>query len=219
VSADAPTLESVLLDEHLIDDASLRAARRVALRKHVALIEVVVDEHTVDEDKLADALARRLGETRIPLSQPVDEEALRELPHDLAAAHLCVPVHLDSSGERRVLKLAMANPLDVAAIEDIGHSSGCHIEAGAASLSEVRAAIERSYRSLITRMIPRHRAGGSAIDEAKPGDPPTQPLTLPDESSLELRLRALTDALVERGVVNTSDLDERVRKLVRGEDV
>jgi len=215
MSADAPTLESVLLDEHLIDDASLRAARRVALRKHVALIEVVVDEHTVDEDKLADALARRLGETRIPLSQPVDEEALRELPHDLAAAHLCVPVHLDSSGERRVLKLAMANPLDVAAIEDISHSSGCHIEAGAASLSEVRACIERSYRSLITRMIPRHRAG----DEAKPGDPPTQPLMLPDESSLELRLRALVDALVDRGLINVGDLDERVRKLVRGDDV
>jgi hypothetical protein len=216
VSADPPTLETVLVEDHLVDDAALRSARRVALRRHAHLIEVLVDEHALDEDKLADALARRTGVARVPLGQPLDEEALRELPHDLAAAHLAVPVQLDSGGDRRTLKLAMANPLDAAALEDIGHASGCVVEAGAASLSEIRAAIERSYRSLITRMIPRL----DPRHEARlAGEPPTQPLTLPDESSVEIRLRALIEVLVERGVLTTADLDERLRRLVRGEDV
>lgn len=212
------TLEAFLLEARLLKEDALRQARRVALRRRVALIEVLIDEHTVDEERLANALAERLSVPRLRLATlTVDEEALREVPHDLAAAHLIVPVHLETSGERRVVRLAMADPLDASAIEDVVHASGCQVEPGVATLSEIRAAIQRHYRGLITKMIPRM----PGTDEAAPAaEPTTAPhLQLPDERSMELKLRALTELLIERGVLTAGEMDERVRRLVRGEDV
>ena len=206
-----PTLERLLLDEHMVDDGALRAARRVALRKKMSLVEVLCDEHTVDEERLVEAFMRRLSLPRLrPLSMPLDEEALRELPHDLAAAHLDVPTHLES--ERRTIQLAMANPLDTAAVEDLNHATGCQLELGVASVSEVRAAIQRSYRGLITKMIPRV----PDRDAPAPPEPTTAPhLQLPDERSVEVRLRALVELLAEKGVLTVTELEDRVRRLVR----
>jgi type IV pilus assembly protein PilB len=212
------SLETFLVEEQLVDEQALRQARRVALRRRVALIEVLIDEHTLDEERLAGTLAGRLALPRVRAAElGGDEEALREVPHDLAAAHLCVPVRLDASTERRALQLAMANPLDTAAVEDVVHASGCQVEPAVSTLSEIRAAIQRSYRGMITKMIPRL----PTADEARTaGEPTTAPhLQLPDERSVELRLRALTDLLVERGVVTAQEVEERVRRLVRGEDV
>ncbi len=212
------SLDALLLDERLVDDAALRQAKRVALRRRVPLLEVLVDEHTVDGERLADLLAQRLDLPRLRLTAlTLDEEAIREVPHDLAAAHQVVPVHLDSSGDKRTLQLAMANPLDTFAIEDVAHCSGCTIDPGVATLTDVRAAILRSYRGMITRMIPRLPSG----DDGRPlGDPTTQPhLQLPDESSLVVRLRAVVELLVEHGVLSAAEVEDRVRRIARGEDV
>lgn len=220
------TLDVFLLAEGLVSEPALRQAVRTALRRRVALVEVVVDENTVDEARLAETLAQRLRIPRLPLSSlSLDEEALREVPHDLAAAYLVVPTRLDSGGERRTLQLAMANPLDAAAIEDVAQASGCEVEPAVATLGEIRGSIHRAYYGMITKMIPRgagpRDAGSSVQDELPaPGEPTTAPhLQLPDERSVDLRLRALVELLAERGLLTPAELDERVRRLVRGDDV
>jgi len=208
------TLEALLLEEKLVLEEALRDARRVALRRRLPLLEVLVDEHAVDEGQVADALARRLGIQRVTLGA-LDEDALREVPHDLASAHQVIPMHVDTDGTRRTLRLAMANPLDLLAIEDVAQGSGCRVEPAVATLSELRVALHRSYRGMITKMIPR------LGDDLRPAvEPTTQPhLHLPDETSLEVRLRALIEILVERGVLGAGEVEERVRRLVHGEDV
>jgi hypothetical protein len=217
----ASTLEGVLLDEHLVDEAALRQARRVALRRRLPLLEVLVEEHLVDDGRVADALARSLRLPRVQLATlTLDDEALREVPHDLALAHLVLPVGLDSDPERdlvrRTLRLAMANPLDPFALDDIGHSSGCVVEPVVASVSEIRDAIQRSYRGFVTKMIPR-----LTNEERRPTEgASTQPhMQLPDERSVEVRLVALINLLVDRGVLTREALDEQIQKLVKGEDV
>ena len=205
------SLDELVVEEQLLDSDGLREARRTAIRRHMQLIEVLVDEHLVDDVQLAEMLCRRLGLPRAQLTA-LDAEALREVPHDLATAHLVVPLQVD--GEHpRTLTLAMANPLDAGAIRDVTESTGCGVEAQVATVSEIRLALPRFYRSVITRMIPR--VGDDARIE-----PSTQPhLELPDERSVELRLRALVELLVERGVLAAGDFEERVRKLARGEDL
>jgi hypothetical protein len=213
------SLEALLVEEKLVEAAALRDARRVALRRRVPLLDVLVDEHAVDDGAVADAIARRLGVERVSLGA-IDEEALREVAHDVATAHHVIPTALDSEGAQRTLKLAMANPLDTFALEDVAQSSGCRVEPVVASLRELRAALARSYRGMVTKMIPRF---GTPSGEDPTHGPATQPhLQLPDESSVDARLRALVDLLVERGVLAATDreaLDERVRRLIRGEDV
>lgn len=205
------SLEDLLEDERLVDAAGLREARRTALRMRTHLIEVLTDEHVIDEARLAAVLCRRLGLRRAQIGT-VDDEAVREVPHDLAAAHLVVPLHVEGD-QPRTLTLAMVNPLDADALRDVTESTGCVIEAQVATVGEVRLALPRFYSGMITRMIPR-------IGEDARLEPSTQPhLELPDERSLELRLRALVELLVERGVLGGGDFEERVRKLARGEDV
>ncbi|MEO6953730.1 MAG: hypothetical protein ABI321_18150 [Polyangia bacterium] len=205
------SLDALLEDERLIDAAGLREARRTALRMRTHLVEVLTDEHVIDEGRLADVLCRRLGLPRARIGT-VDDEAVRELPHDLAAAHLVVPLTV-LGDHPRTLTLAMVNPLDADALRDVTESTGCLVEVQVATVGEVRLALPRFYSGMITRMIPRVGQDGRM-------EPSTQPhLELPDERSLELRLRALVDLLVERGVLASGDFEERVRRLARGEDV
>jgi hypothetical protein len=221
VSVSPASLEGLLVEEGLVSDSAVRQARRVALRRRVTLLEVLVDENTVEEEQVAGALCRRLGLPRLRLgSVRLDEEALREVPHDLASAHLLVPTHLDVGAERRTIQLAMANPLDAGAIEDVAHASGSQLELGVSTLGEIREAIQRCYRGLITKMIPRLHGPGGEPTVPSPGEPTTAPhLQLPDERTPEVRLRALVDLLVEKGLFTQAELEDRVRRLVRGEDV
>ncbi len=212
---DRPTsLEALLLEEQLVSEAVLREAKRSALRRRVRLVEALVDDHAIDEVQMADVLASRLSLPRFSTG-PLDEEALREVSHDLATAHLVVPVHVDTDDNaQRTLRLAMVDPLDAFALEDIAHGCGCVIEPVVATLGQVRVALQRSYRGMITKMIPR------TADSATRGiEPTTQPLLqLPDESSIEVRLRAVIEVLLERGVVSATELEERVKRLVAGDD-
>ena len=205
------SLDELLVDERLLDGEALREARRTALRLHVQLVEVLVDEHLVDEVRIAELLCHRL---RLPRARvtTIELEAVHELPHDLAAAHLVVPLHVGGD-HPRTLSLAMANPLDADALRDVTESTGCLVDIQVATVTEIRLALPRFYSSVITRMIPRLESDARI-------EPSTQPhLELPDERSVELRLRAVVELLVERGVLAPGDFEERVRKLARGEDV
>ena len=214
------SLEELLVAERLVADTALRQTKRVALHRRASLLKMLVNEHTVEEELIADTLCRRLQLPRLRLATlTLDEEALREVPHDLASAHLVVPTRLDSADDRRTMQLAMANPLDAGAVEDVAQASGCQLELGVSTLGEIRAAIQRNYRGLVTKMIPRLQDPGE-LAATPPGEPTTAPhLQLPDERSLEVRLRALVELLTEKGAITTAELEERVRRLVRGEDV
>lgn len=204
-----PSLEGALIDEGLIGEHALREAKRTALRRHVHLIEVLVDEHIVDEAELADALARCTNLPRASIGT-VDDEAVHEVRHDVAAAYLVIPTAV--THEPRALRLAMVDPTDSHALEDIASSTDCAIHVEVATLSDVRAALPRFYSGMITRMIPR-------VGETSRGESTKPHVELPDERSPELLVRALVELLAEKGLVSRAEYDERVQKLTRGEDL
>ncbi len=206
------TLEDVLLEEGLVDEVGLRHARRQARKNGVSLARAVVESGLSDE-ALAEAVARRLRLARIDLShEPVDDDALREVPFDLADSRRLLPLSIDRAEKRRTIRVAMADPLDLDAVEEIEMSTGCQLEAVVARVGELAEAAEKHYRGVITKMIPRRAPFGGASDRA----PTTQPThAVADEASLELRIEALTDYLVTRGAVDRDELAELVRRLVK----
>jgi type IV pilus assembly protein PilB len=203
------TLEDLLLEEGLVDDVGLRHARRHARKHGVSLARAVVEGGLSDE-ALAEAVARRLQLTRVELAdEPVDDDALREVPFELAEARRLLPLSIDRTGRRRTIRVAMADPLDLDAVEEIEMSTGCQLEPVVARAGELADAAGRHYRGVITKMIPRRPFGESAA-------PTTQPThKIADEASLELRLQALIDHLAERGVVDREALSELLRRLVK----
>src|SRR5579862_2779054 len=123
------SLEDVLLEEGLLDEVGLRHARRHARKHSVSLARAVIEGGLSDE-ALAEALARRLKLARVELAdEPVDDDALREVPFDLADARRLLPLSIDRTGRRRTIRVAMADPFDVDAVEEIEMSTGCQLDA------------------------------------------------------------------------------------------
>jgi type IV pilus assembly protein PilB len=140
--------------------------------------------------------------------EPIDDDALREVPFDLAETRRLLPLSIERNGQKRVIRVAMADPLDLDAVEEIEMSTGCQLEAVVARAGELEEAAQRHYRGVITKMIPRKPFGDSS--------PITQPThQIADEASVELRLEALIEHLTERGLVDSDALAERVRRLVK----
>ena len=215
------TIEDVLVEAGLIDEARLRHVRRYARHNGVGLARAAVEIGGISDELLASTLASRLRVPRVELSrESVDEDALREVPHDLAEARRLLPLSIDNSGARRVIRVAMADPLDFDATEEIEMSTGCSVEPLVARVGELGDAVKRYYRGVITKMIPRRPVFGSALPTgtpaAKPPDPTTQPHhNVADEAPPDLALRALVDLLVERGLIDRETWQEAVRKLVK----
>jgi hypothetical protein len=215
------TIEDVLTEAGLIDEARLRHVRRYARHNGVCIARAAVEIGGIGDELLASTLAARLRVPRVDLArESVDEDALREVPHDLAEARRLIPLGIDSSGPRRVIRVAMADPLDFDATEEIEMSTGCTVDPLIARVGEIGDAISRYYRGVITKMIPRRPAFGSSLPTgtpaAKPADPTTQPHhNVADEAPPELALRALVDLLGERGVVDREAYQDLVRRLVK----
>jgi len=98
---------------------------------------VLVDNGTITADHLAQALARRLGHYHVDLAQyPVDMGAANLLDPSVARRHGAVPIgFLDD--ERRVLLVAMADPGNVLAVDDIELMTGCEVRPAIASPRDV----------------------------------------------------------------------------------
>jgi hypothetical protein len=215
------TIEDVLVEAGLIDEARLRHVRRYARHNGVCLARAAVENGGISDELLAATLATRLRVPRVDLlRETVDEDALREVPHDLAEGRRLIPLSIDSSGARRVIRVAMADPLDFDATEEIEMSTGCSVEPLVGRVGEIGDAVSRYYRGVITKMIPRRPVFGSALPTGTPAAKAPDPTTKPhhnvaDEAPPELALRALVDLLVDRGVLDRETWQDAVRKLVK----
>jgi hypothetical protein len=187
----------------------------VARRDSIALVAAATaGAEGVPEAALAEALVRRLKLPRVDLQTVfVEVDAVREVPYDLAEGRCLLPIAIDRVGGRRVVRVAMADPLDAQAIEEIESQTGCRVDAEIAVPSEISSAVQKHYRGVTTKLIPRAAARPAGTE-----DPATQPQhRIEDEASAELRVRALLSVLIERGLVTEEEYVDALRRLLHGE--
>jgi hypothetical protein len=208
-------LEDLLLEEHLLDEPALRQARRHARRSGISLSRAVVELRLLTDGALAEMLVRRLHLPRVDLGhEAIDEEAVREVPHDLADARRLLPLTLDRGAKRRVIRVAMSDPLDLDAVEEIEMSTGCDLEPLIAPVGELADAIRKHYRGVITKMIPRKQPYGTTAS----GEITTQPNhRVTDEAGSALKLQALVELLAEKGIIDVDAYLEAVRRLAKAQ--
>jgi MshEN domain len=205
-------LEDLLLEEGLLDEATVKQLRRAARHAGVALVRALVEEGRIGDEALAELVARKLELPRVDLQhEPVDDDAIREVPFDLADGRRLLPLTIDRSGTRKTIRVAMADPLDRDATEEIELSTGCYLEPLVARVGQLADAAQRYYRGVITKMIPRRPVFGDA--QPAPSTKPTHQIA--DEATVEVKLAALVELLVERGAVEREAFEEAVRKLLR----
>jgi type IV pilus assembly protein PilB len=108
--------------------------------------QVLVEDGTITADQLAQALARRLGLFHVDLARyPVDMGAANLLEPSVARRHGAVPIgFLDDA--RTVLLVAMGDPGNVLAVDDIALLTGCEVQpaiAAAGDVQELTAKLDR----------------------------------------------------------------------------
>ena len=145
-------------------DSGLAYQRQSGLRLGAALVQ----QGVLSEESLARALALALGlELHSLAGRKIDPAVLLLVPARLCEAHDLLPVALETDSRQRILIVAMGDPLNHAAIEEIEFLTGLRVQCRVALLSEVRLAILQHHRR------PGARSPGHPTNELMSSDLPT----------------------------------------------
>ncbi len=139
-------LGEVLKDAGIIDDYQLQSALSYQRNWGGRLGSCLIRLGYLNEEKLADVLASQYHLKKIDLSSiQINDEALQALSASTARKYQVMPVSLEKKGGGRTLRVALADPTNLHAIDDLQFISGCAIETFIATESTIAAAIERYY--------------------------------------------------------------------------
>ncbi len=135
-------LESILRQAGLATDVQIGRVQERVDQGAGTFFEVLVKEERVPEEAIAEAFAERMKVPRVRVETfLLDEEALRKVPERLARKLECLPLAI----EGRVLVVAMVNPIDYRAIQDLEFAAALSVRPVVATLSEVTGGIDERY--------------------------------------------------------------------------
>ena len=137
------TLGELLFDRGIINQAQMEQGLDIQRTKGGLIGEILVELGFVKEDDVAQALTAQYGFPYLPLGNyDIDPEIISIIPGRVARQYLLVPI--DKIGNN--LTLAMSNPLNIQAIEDVELLSGCSVQTFVSTTSDVKKAIEKYYK-------------------------------------------------------------------------
>ena len=142
--SDYQKLGEILVDQGLLTQAQLEDALAEQETTGVFLGEILVSKGVSDDVTIARALSTQLGFAYVDVSQmTVDPEALNFLNQDVCQRLNAIPLYI----MRDNLTVAMANPLDVIAVDELETVSGQRIKPVFGSVSMIRKAIQSNYQT------------------------------------------------------------------------
>ena len=173
-------LGDILVKQHVITEEQLKQALDLQKGTGKKIGEVMVDSGIITDDMIVNALHMQLGLKIVRLTGVVIPREVRDLVNvSLLKKYECIPFELDAYNAN-ILHLAMADPMDMAAIDDISIVTNLQIEPYIASAKEIRAAIDRCYGAMetmdaanrFTRERAMLRGETDEIEEADVSDAP-----------------------------------------------
>lgn len=136
-------LGELLIERGIITEAQLNKALAVRQEKGGLIGEILVELGFAKEEDIAQALTAQYGFPYLPLSNyDINPEIANIIPGRVARQYLLIPI--DKIGNN--LTIAMSNPLNVQAVEDVELLSGCNVQTFVSTSSDVKRAIEKCYK-------------------------------------------------------------------------
>jgi type IV pilus assembly protein PilB len=136
-------LGDILLDSGLVTQQQLAEAYEEHQRAGRALGRVLVEKGVLTESQLVAALAQQIGLKFVDLSDfPVDGAAIASVPPAVCRRYNALPIGYEDGR----LMVAMSDPANVFAIDDIRSITGAEVKPVVATKSDVTAAINRYHR-------------------------------------------------------------------------
>ena len=143
-------LSEILIKKGAITEEKLNQALLVQKEKGGSLGDILVSLGAITQRDLLAILSQELGIPPISLSKfKIDPEITKFIPKKIAANYQIMPI----SKMGNVLTVAMADPLNVFALDDIKNVTGMDITPIITTQDDVRAAIDQHYGSAATSTI------------------------------------------------------------------
>lgn len=231
-------LGDILVKSGVIDEAQLAAALGEQKKWGRPLGMTLVRMGLLEEADLVRTLAEQLS---LPMARlrgkRVIDEVLEIVPVELAEKHRCLPLFLKPEGGAKTLFLGMEDPSDLNALDEVGFRIGMKVRPVLVAPSELDEALHRHYHwSCVTQDAaplgpPQVASEGEELELIDFDAAASGPIAasaferetsgLADESTprkasplqSDAILRALTQLLVEKGVITRAELVERLGTL------
>ena len=163
-------LGEILRDEGLISEEQLQAAlEKQKTEKGLRIGEVLVAMGAVTAEDVAQAIWQQRQIPYVDLDNyALDPKVIELVPEKIARAYLALPIFKIGNA----LTVAMADPLNVIAVDDLRSKTGCEIETVISTEEKIVRCLENYYRmdESITQLIGDVARGESEGGAAKGGD-------------------------------------------------
>lgn len=136
-------LGELLIERGVINQGQLEKALNVQKERGGLIGEVLVELGFVKEVDIAQALTAQYGFPYLPLTNyEISIEVSDIVPSRVARQYMLIPIDkIDSN-----LTIAMSNPLNIQAIEDIELLTGCNVQIFVSTSTDIKRAIEKYYK-------------------------------------------------------------------------
>jgi hypothetical protein len=148
-------LGELLIERGLIDVDQLNSALAYQRQWGHRLGVALVAKGFLAEGTLTRVLAESLQIPMVDLSKvSVEDDARRVLTAAFCEQHDVLPISIREHRGRKMVLLAMADPLDVNIVDEVGFTTGLHVRSAIAQLSSLQAALKKYYRGQRNVVIP-----------------------------------------------------------------
>ena len=136
-------LGELLIERGILTQRQLEKALMVQRERGGLIGELIVELGFAKEEDIAQALTVQYGFPYLPLTNyEISSEIAAIIPARVARQYMLIPV--DKIGNN--VSVAMSNPLNVQAIEDLELLTGCNIQTFVSTSSDIKREIEKYYK-------------------------------------------------------------------------
>ena len=160
----AAKLGQLLITSNIISEDQLKEALILQRREGGRLGTNLVKLGYITEEKLVGFLSRQYGVPAINLSDyKIDPSVLKLVPVEIARKYLIMPVARVGA----TLTIAMADPSNVFAIDDVKFMTGYNVEVVVSSESSILRGYRAIIRDVVRHLLQRRRSSATKAVQAK----------------------------------------------------
>ena len=141
-------LGDILISAGIINEEQLLQALKRQKEKDEKLGEALIDLGFTNELEIANALHRQLDCDLVVLAdRRIENDIIQLVGEEILRKHLAMPFEY-KKGYANILRVAMSNPLDILAIDDIAIVTNLQIEPAVSTPQDIAAAIDKYYGNM-----------------------------------------------------------------------
>jgi type IV pilus assembly protein PilB len=136
-------LGDLLIERHILKKEQLDKAIKIQKEKGGLLGTILVSLGYATEEQIAQAITVQYGFPYLPLSSyEIDQNLISIVPENVAKQYCLIGI--DKIGNN--LTIAMANPLNLQAVEDIELMTNCKVQTFVSTMTDINSAIDKYYK-------------------------------------------------------------------------